>query len=502
MPNIVYTRSRCVAKFYNFVERSNFTVDPLKTASFIEDDAIISCTVGREKASAEETFQMVFKPKKNYPDLIKPGDWVLIFLDDESNINVKDLTGLRCIGNVDRVALNTATLEDGSIARTYTISGTGFGKVFTHSEMFYNPYMNPELLKSFHVIEGYSITGSPYNFINGYLDLFLGDAKKHGLQDVLYSLFIPYDLYRDLGGQEREKVVDVSFYDILNKEFSDETQEGYSFARDISRAMTGSLWTLLQGGCNPLVNELFLDLRDGKPTLIFKKQPLTKDKRMEYANTTINDSKYQVPLKYVVNTNLGTSEHEVFNFLAIWPTNDLISDRIFAIAQAYNKQFPKVNKELIKRFGLRRFDRNTEYAYDQSAQLNGQILLQWVDELAEYWFDYYRFENGTIELRGKYDFEIGKFYYFPEMNKIFIVESVQYNWSFGQSIVTTITVTHGTFKNGDFIDTTATTNASNNSGVASTVFTRSNDKSFESVQSKLDISNISKAGRGISNVIS
>lgn len=501
MTDIVYTRSRCVVKFYNFVERSNFTVDPLKTSSFIEDDAIIQCSVGREKASADETFQLILKPKKNYPNLIKPGDWVLIFLDDESNINIKDLKGLRCIGTVDRVALNTATLDDGSIARTYTVSGGGFGKVFTLSQMFYNPYSSPELKRFIHVIQGYNITGSPFNFINGYLDLFLGDAKKQGLEDLLYSLFIPYDLYRDLGGEEREKTVDVSFYDILIKEFSDETQDGYSFARDISRAMTGSLWNLLQQGCNPLVNELFLDLRDGHPVMVFKKQPLTKEKRMEYANSTINDSKFQIPLKYIVNTNLGTSEHEVFNHLAIWPTNDLIPDRIFALASAYNKDFPRIDKELIKRFGLRRFERYTEYGFDESANLNGDILLRWVDELAEYWFNYYRFENGTLEIRGKYDFEIGKFYYLPELNKIFITESVQYNWTFGQPIVVTLTVTHGSFKNGDFIDSEATTKVSNNSGVASTVFTRSNDKSFESVQSKLDVSNLSKAGRGLSNVI-
>jgi len=90
----------------------------------------------------------------------------------------------------------------------------------------------------------------------------------------------------------------------------------------------------------------------------------------------------------------------------------------------------------------------------------------------------------------------------PELNKIFITESVQYNWTFGQPIVVTLTVTHGSFKNGDFIDSESTTKVSNNSGVASTVFTRSNDKSFESAQSKLDISNLSKAGRGLSNVIS
>lgn len=498
---ITNTRSRCVAKFYNYEERSGFTSNFTKTASFIEDDAIIQCAIGRDKGSPFESFQMVLKPKMNYPDVIKPGDWVMIYLDDEKNINLKDRTGLRCIGNIDRVALNTSTNEDGSIIRTYVVSGGGIGKVFNQTEMYYNPYADQSVQQLAHLTAGYAIQGSPYDFIVGYLDLFLGDAKKQGLEDLLYSLFVPYDLYKDLQGEDREKQVAVSFYDILVRKLNDDVKEGYSFTRDISRVMSGNLWNTLQQGCNAVVNELYLDLREGKPTLIFRKQPLKKEKLLERANETINDKNYEISLDKIINLNLGTSDHEAFNFIALMPTNDLIDDKIFALAANGSKDFPRIDRSLLKRFGLRRFERNTEFAFDQSNTL-GEILYTWVDELAEYWFNYYRFENGTIELRGKYDFEIGNFYLVPELNKIFMVEGVQYDWSFGSPIVVTLSVTHGLTKEGEFVDSTATTQVSEKNGLGITSYIRPNDKNFDSASSNLGLDKIAQGAKGLRNVLS
>lgn len=478
--DIIYTRSRCVAKFIPYKQRGDFESNPMDASEFIEDDVIISCEIARDKGLPSDIFSITLKPKKNYMDLIKEGDWVLIYLDDESNINLNSGGGLKCIGNVNRVAENKVTLEDGSIVRTYTVSGNGFGKVFEKTEMFFDPYSLPDFKTSFIEQVGFSLVGSPYDFVKGYIDIFLGDAKKRNLEDVLFNCLVPHGLYKSLGGQGREKGSDISFYDVLTLDLKEDTKEGYSFYRDISRLMSGSLWNTLQQGCNAVINELFLDTKNGKPHVIFRKIPLTNDQIRELANSTINNAKYQIPEKHIINSNLGTSDYELFNYLTLFPVNDLMSERIFAVAKANPQDFPSIKKESIKRYGLRRFDRTTEYAYVPGSDNINDVLIKWIKELREFWFNYHRFENGTIEIMGKTDFELGQFYLIPERQKIYMVDGVQYNWSIGNSIVTTLTVTHGLTKDCNYVDSTATTNVTDQNGVPSTVYNRNNDKNFES----------------------
>jgi len=156
---VTYTNSRCIARFLPFQTRDlsatiptledvqtpdeSLTVekkliltpvDTTATDELIEDNAIISCTIARDKNTAAGMFELTLKPIKNYVNLIKPGDWVLIYLDDSSNINLSTHGGLRCIGSVDRIAENKITMESGIVTTTYSISGSDFGKIFDKTE--------------------------------------------------------------------------------------------------------------------------------------------------------------------------------------------------------------------------------------------------------------------------------------------------------------------------------------------------------------------------------
>lgn len=483
--NITYTTSRCVARFFPFNERGTLSEDDTQTAmdasEFIEDDSIVSCSISRDKSSAGDVFELILKPKLNYYNLAKPGDWVIIYLDDINNIDIRSLKGVKCIGNIDRVAKNTVTNNDGTVVTTFTIHGSGWGKVLETTEMFYNPYAPPDQKSIFAQIIGFSIQGSPFDFVDGYLNIFLGNAKKEELSDILFPVLISPQLYKALKGEEYSKGAAPSFNDVMIRKFDENTKEGFAQFRDVSRIMSGSLWNTLQQCSNAIVNELFTDIRDGKPTLVFRKIPLTQQLRQNLVNAKL----IQLSETNIVNTNLGTSDHELFNYLSIFSTDSLVQDISWFLAGQFQGKLPIIAKGSTKRFGLRRIDRNTEFAFTKAGDIGFDLLLRWAEELAEYWFNYYHFENGTIEVVGRTDFEIGTFIKIVERGHIYMVEGISWDWTYQQPIVTSLTVTTGLKTDLSFID--ADRDPSHPLGT--TVYERPADKKFATAPSNL----ISKA---------
>ena len=116
------SNKNAVLKNRQLNDQSIGTDKAMDTGEFIEDDAVVSCSIFREKASASATFQLTLLAKKNYYNLIRPGDWVMIYLDNEDKVDLENNTGLKIIGTVSRVAVNKVTNNDGSISSTFLIS--------------------------------------------------------------------------------------------------------------------------------------------------------------------------------------------------------------------------------------------------------------------------------------------------------------------------------------------------------------------------------------------
>jgi hypothetical protein len=173
---------------------------------------------------------------------------------------------------------------------------------------------------------------------------------------------------------------------------------------------------------------------------------LTKDRLLSVAKENLKE----ISESHIVNYNLGFSDHEHVNLLTIYATDAMVKDvTYFAGASG---QLPKVARDATKRFGLRRFERNTEYAFSEAGDLGFDTVLKWAEELKEYWFNYYHLENGTIEVLGLTNFNLGSFIKVKERSKLFMIESINYSWSFGNPIVASLTVSHGIFEQGYYID--------------------------------------------------
>ena len=431
---------------------SNQTFGKMASDEFIEDDAIIRFSMAKDMSLAAPTFQIVIKPTKNFYNLIKPGDWVMVYLGDTSHIDVKGTKGVVCIGQVDRIALNRVKMKDGTLSNSFMVHGSGFGKLMAQTMVFFSPYVLDQVKKYVVQSSKYQKGGSPLDFIQYYLDVFTGDAMKAELEDNLFQMLVPPKLYKALSGKTREKGSDVCFRDLLNTEYDPDTNEGFLHFRDITTSNTGSLWNLLLQSANLPVNELYTDTRDGKPYLILQKQPLTKSLLAKRLDETRNVKKYELGLEYIVNSNVGIAEAELKNYIYILPSSELTQALSSVYKEFYPSEYPNLNRESIRRFGLRVANFSTEYAYDNAATLKTDVMLKWKQELGEFWVNRWRMESGTIELIGKHDFEIGKFYHIPEIKMAYRPRGVQYDWQFGEDIVTTLTVTHGVKSSGEFVD--------------------------------------------------
>ncbi len=444
------TNSRCIARFFPFKERSTLDGDntdqSMESKEIREDDSIIACSIGREKSSPAATWQLTLKPEKNFYNIIKPGDWVMIYLDDSSNIDIKALKGLKIVGVVNRVAYNKTTLNDGGITTNYTIHGSDFGKLFEVSEFFYNPYAPESVIKAVIAELQLRMQGNPQDFITALIDIFLGNAKTQQVEQVLFSALVPKTIYEALGGQEKVKGSAVSFYDILDKSFDSATKEGFNLFNDLNRINAANLWTAMQQVANTVVNELYTDLVNGKPTLKFRKQPLKISDALSMAKNAIELTEADI-----INQNLGVGDHEVFNYLYLMASQSIIGNISYSVAAANKAKFPYIGFDSTKRFGLRRIERTTDYGY-KTADFDFDLMVKWADELKEYWFNAHRLENGTIEVLGINNFQIGEFIKIKEQNRIYRIESVNWSWSFGQTIFTSLTVGYGIQANGSYVD--------------------------------------------------
>lgn len=429
-------------------------VNPMTTSEIVIDDAIVACTIGKSKGVASSTFELTLLPTEEFDHILFRGDWIIISLADAKDINLEEGKGRKLVGIIDRVHRNKVTIGEGAISITYTVSGGGFGRILETAEMYFNPYTDKRIQSIQLQIFGMKKFGSPIDFLNFYLDLFLGNTKtENGFDKMIFAQLLPPQVYQKLNGDGREKGSEVAFYDILNLEFDDSAGEGYCHFRDIVTVGSGSLWNTLLQASNDAINELYTDLRDGKPTLVFRKQPLSKTRQKEFLSQATQDAR-KVPEYLIVNDNLGTSLDEHFNYITLFPIDSILQDKVFLFAALSPQEFPQINIDNIKKFGLKRLEKYTEYSWQAgtASQLDNGLLRTWINELSEYWNDYWRCQNGTIEIIGRDDFEIGEFYSIPERDIAFQVEGVQWNWEYQQAIITTLNVTHGMRTDGSYVD--------------------------------------------------
>ena len=455
---------RCVARFFPFHERRTLGGDNVEhimdTGEFVEDNSIVGCSISRDKSSPVDQCQLVLKPTRNHYNLIKPGDWAIIYLDSVDNIDVQALKGVRFVGVVDRTAISTVTANNGTVSTRIMVYLSSWGKGLAMTHTVQDPYLSVLIggSETTNILVGFQIKGTPVDFVREYIEVFLGNAQKAlfaNYKSTLQALLIPPKLYKAINKSDWVSSPNYTkgsmpcLLDIMYVQLMQSAAEGFATFKNISRVMTSTLWDILKSAHHEMMNELFTDTRHGVPCLIMRKKPLSPKIRKERIDETVID----IPKRYILNTNLGTSDAEVYNYLSILSSDSLFGDSASFSAAASPGRLPIVLVDSTRRFGIKHIQFTTEYAFLSSTQeVSFNQVFQWGSELAEYWFNYYHYETGTVDVLGAtFDIHVGEWIRL-EQTGIYLVEGATWSWSFGQPIVASLSLTHGIGLDGKWLD--------------------------------------------------
>ena len=149
----------------------------------IIEKEIVSLDVQKNIRSVSANFSISLLPTSNWKQIIKPGDWILLYLFDEPPTDYsQDTQNLVLVGNVDRISrVREKDEETDKTLLRYRISGRNFGKVFENTDLFFDPYMAKNQSNTLDAIlrtKGLPLAGSPDIIVGKLFDIFLGDGGK------------------------------------------------------------------------------------------------------------------------------------------------------------------------------------------------------------------------------------------------------------------------------------------------------------------------------------
>lgn len=307
----------------------------LNTLTIDASSDTVAMSYSKEISQASGKFVLTLLPGRDYLKVTSPGDWLVVTMVYDGARHI------RFIGNVDRVARNFNTDDDGKQSETYTIYGSDFGKVFDQFRLYINPFTIQGVLQKA------VLTDMASNFFAGrapellliLLNIFYTNPAKGpvGGADPLNQFMLPQGLLnavaynpssKDTQGpnQQSKKGLADRVYDLLitNIEMS---IPGVKVNN--APPMEGSAWDILKENANLPINEMFLetDNATGRPMLVLRPTPFAR-RKSDIIDAIQNTELKMVVNKYsfralpqvsistddIISSNLGVSDADRFNY--------------------------------------------------------------------------------------------------------------------------------------------------------------------------------------------
>ena len=462
--------SRCEAKIYHFdttvlgdgtgVSDSDVTA---ATTTEIKSDENVIMSFSFEKSieSCSGSFSLVLAPSINWMTKIRPGDWIAISLGQNGSLDQE----VRCLGNVDRISQVESVQQDGKRVINYQVTGRDFGKVLEKYSVWFNSY-SPDATKQLTILEKtFQIVGTSKDIISEILDVFLGGALETGsaASSTLDAWRIPGQLGSDFGGAQSFDSVggfaltaslggapsSVMFNDILFRAFDD--VPGYK-PTSAANLMTGSLWEMIRIYANPVVNEVFTELRriDGvmRPALFLRVYPFTNrnfspPSEFEGVQTFETLEHVDITGADIIGSNIGVSDHDRINLFFLY--GDVPAAKNTSETALFSKPF--VNKASVQRYGLNAYIVPTSFIASAGSEQVPTLVAGW-NELLRHWFmENPNLESGTFTIIGNNEVKVGKRLLVNDSKshngKEFYIEGYSDSWSYPGIWTQTVQVTRG-----------------------------------------------------------
>ena len=449
------------------------------------------------------TFSFNLNNSRDWKDIIKPGMWCLIYMcndggmalpkhtdQDLAETTIQELKTyskyLRGICKIDQIQVNGSVDEGlGAFNASFFVSGRDFGIIYEDTDMWVEGYQQERL-------------------INKAITQYLSWGLKLGISGLLYQVhdlvYAPHKIVSQLSQKTFQDARGNTFRNAINRaglqwllpkalvdilELKRATDPGtqptnYWGDFEVTKFYTtvgkvpftswlgfleGSPWEKLKEISIPYVHELFTELVDGKPKLVFRPVPWALNARdPEFSELKPLSNKYilqrikgqknlevqfkyqeeQAPFYYldlvnkdslyispeqVRNFSVGENEQNRYNhFLAI-PKQQVFSENtapfraLIEVSKRYGKFkgddiWPRLNRESIARNGFKKLHLFFKMNLipkgkfldigDETSARAGRHILAYNAYLKNIWENAIFSETGTCDVVGRNDTRVGK----------------------------------------------------------------------------------------------
>lgn len=458
------------------------------------DNDIVRCSINKSKNSSSGGFSFVLKrgnsddrgqtvsdKKIDYLRLVSPGDWVMIYMKSDGEIDTESTdsdSGLKLLGiveNVRYVEIDDPTL--GKPRLEYVVTGRDFGKIL-ESDIYFNPVVAsvPELQQILGIkfaLESSAALGggpgkSPDEIIKTMIKFYIGGSLASSSK-AAQQWYVPGYIAKQFGNTRASEGGSIPFADMLNLKYIglhryNANQEFQGVGKllgesvMISAPASGTVWQALQQWANPSLNELVVDLK--KTTAIgrtksgkknYKLEPAVQLRQVPFSSLKsaetspfarsgsgqlggqvadsektmfINFPRHVIQSTDVKQKNIGKSDFERVNAIIVTP--GLFNAE--PLVQAYRMA---INIPSIQRYGLKLLETSSAYATKKEEFLSHATKC--VSLLADWFLNAHLLYNGTIVTTGTDEFvEVGENLFIEDVSQLFHIEAISYIYEINQ----------------------------------------------------------------------
>ena len=426
--------------------------------------SISSVSTQKNIGSASGSFQIELKPSqsaKNLFDTVVDDDWVdIIFWKGDEGWHV--MRGL-----LDETPRNRSVSKNGATTTTFSLTGRDFGKIWETTPIWFSPYANDIVTQaaSIEIFKGvpsvyHSPGKAPYFFLKEFIEKFTSAGGVNWAPPIGMP-----------GTKQGTFTGNVNFHEsLLGSSLFFQNKPARNAFNPNGMNPQGMCWELAKEYSDEPFTELYVDLLpkgDGplssKLTLGDPLTPLDtemtvvlRDKPFPVVPTSVpfgyKHPWYDIPVQMInrqeiVSDNLSRSGYERYNSFYVTPR--ILQEQVGSYA--LNMLAPLLDKESIKRHGIRRMDVQSNVTPED---LDFKVFAEYQRNVLRDWYCLNPYMlSGTIALgHGRPDLKIGNRLAIPgsflssnelELEESYYMESVSNTWKAGTGARTNLGVTRG-----------------------------------------------------------
>ena len=370
----------------------------------------------------------------DWKEIIRPGHWVCIYMSQDGDLPLEDelraptrripSNKLRCIGYVERVAVQTAVDDKGAFSAIYEVSGRDFGIVYEETTIWHDLFMfeatalqaasgNLPVVGDTPLNEQLRIV---HQLFYSPQDLLPRDTDEEtSLTSIAKQWLLPRKMIRDVGiGLPRGEP---SYWGNLQGtlDFRD-TAMNVPVNNPID-FLSGNAWQKLKQLSVPAFHELYTELNDrGVPQLIFRPIPWRVSSRRypslrRFIRRFSDNPRVTVPAVDIIGIDLGQDSMNRKNHFLTTIKTALFS-ATDNISTLQGTRFPFENRDSVRRHGFRPMHVDINSLTLNAALGDGKpdrnLLVEYSEVIYDYWNNAIFLESGGVSKIGSNDIKIGR----------------------------------------------------------------------------------------------